>query len=111
MSERAGLFEDDFDVSGFMPKKPTPEPQAEAVRAVSESASFTSREPIQSKKKTDRRHRTGRNEQLNVKVTAKTLQLFYNITDTQNWVQGETIEKALEALQRELRLEKPRVRE
>jgi len=111
MSERAGLFEEDFDVSAFTPKTPKPEPEAEAIRAVSESASFVSREPVQTKKKADRRHRTGRNEQLNVKVTTKTLQLFYAITDAQNWVQGETIEKALEALQRELRLDKPQVRE
>lgn len=102
MPERAGLFEDDFDVSSFAPKKPSrEEPQAEAVRAVSETAEFRSREPVQ-KRKPDRRHRTGRNEQLNVKVTARTLQLFYEITDAQDWIQGYTIERALEALQREL---------
>lgn len=105
MAERAGLFEDDFDVSGFTPKKPVKKesPAPEAVRAVSESANFRSREPVQKPvKKPDRRYRTGRNEQLNVKVTAKTLQTFYDITDSQGWVLGETLERALEALQREL---------
>jgi hypothetical protein len=103
MAERAGLFEeDDFDVSSFTPKKPvTSEPQAEAVRAVSETADFRSREPVQGKKP-DRRHRTGRNEQLNLKVTAKARDLFYAITDQQGWVQGFTFERAVAALEREL---------
>jgi hypothetical protein len=107
MAERAGVFEEnDFDVSAFAPKKPATkavqsEPPPEAVRAVSEGANFRSREsaPV---KKTQRRHRTGRNLQLNVKVAAKTLESFYEITDRQGWVLGETLEKALAALEREL---------
>ena len=51
MAERVGLFEDaeDFDVSAFTPKKAvkTAEPPSEAVRAVSESVNFQSREPVQ----------------------------------------------------------------
>jgi hypothetical protein len=111
MAERAAVFEDsdDFDLSGFAPKKPAakaaPEPPAEAVRTVSESASFRSREPkpaAKLSKKMPRRRRTGRNEQLNLKVTAKTRESFYQITDREGWVLGETFEKAIEALQREL---------
>jgi hypothetical protein len=49
-----------------------------------------------------RRRRTGRNLQLNVKVAAKTLESFYEITDRQGWVLGETLERAIAALQREL---------
>jgi len=111
MAERAGLFEDDsdFDVSAFTPKKSvkSAEPASEAVRAVSEAANFTSREPVQQlPRKADRRHRTGRNEQLNIKVDDKTFRLFYSIYDThrekEGWVQGQVIERALKALQREL---------
>jgi hypothetical protein len=113
MAERAGLFEsgDDFDVSTFTPKKAVkplePDPAPEAIRAVSETADFRSREPVQSgakpaMKPMQRRRRTGRNLQLNVKVAAKTLESFYEITDRQGWVLGETLERAIAALQREL---------
>ena len=116
MAERAGIFDqaDDFDVSAFAPKKPAAksaaEPPPEAVRAVSETANFKSREPAPVKaasvKKPQRRRRTGRNLQLNLKVAAPTLQTFYEITDHQGWVLGETLERALAALKRELGLEK-----
>ena len=107
MAERAGIFED-ADLSEFAPKKPVVQnDSAEAVRAVAERVNFQSREPAAKPlKKADRRHRTGRNEQLNVKVDAKTFRLFYDIYDTyrprEKWVQGEVIERALLALQREL---------
>jgi hypothetical protein len=111
MAERAGLFEgDDFDVSGFTPKKPVKQeqPEPEAVRAVSETANFRSREPVQAKpaKKADRRYRTGRNIQLNTKVTAETEKLLYAIYDAhkgkENWTLGQIIGFGLEALKREL---------
>jgi hypothetical protein len=110
MAERIGLFEDaeDFDVSAFTPKKAVKgvEPPSEAVRAVSESVNFQSREPVQAVKKAQRRRRTGRNLQLNLKVGAKTLESFYEITDRQGWVLGETLERAVAALQRELAAQK-----
>lgn len=111
MSERAGLFEDaddDFDISAFTPKKAVkpvkPPPAPEAIRAVSETAHFRSREPSPTKvsKPKQRRRRTGRNLQLNLKVDADTLKSFYEITDGQGWVLGETLERAVTALQREL---------
>src|SRR5947209_8104249 len=99
MSERAGLFEDadDFDVSAFTPKKAVkpvqPPPAPDAIRAVSETANFRSREPAATKvaKPKQRRRRTGRNLQLNLKVDADTLASFYEITDHHGWVLGETL--------------------
>lgn len=97
--ERAGVF-DDFDISGFEPVMPitTPPPQ-EKVRKVAEGAAFRSREPeAKPAKRKPRVYRTGRNVQLNVKVRAETLNAFYEIADSQGWVLGETLEKAIEAL-------------
>ena len=108
--KRAGVFDnaDDLDVSGFAPKpvdrtaiKP------EQVRAVSESAQFQSREPRRNAstapaKREPRRHRTGRNMQLNIKARTEAINTFYAITDQQGWVLGETFENAIEALKREL---------
>jgi hypothetical protein len=108
MSERAKIFDDtdDFDVSTFAPKKSskTSEPPLEAVRTVSETMSFQSRDPSPPAKsaKKQRRRRTGRNKQLNLKVTAKASESFYEITDRQGWVLGETFERAIAALEREL---------
>ena len=47
-----------------------------------------------------RRHRTGRNTQLNIK--ARTERSRYFISDQQGWVLGETFERAVDALKHEL---------
>ena len=108
MSERAGLFEEDLDLSQFTPHKPTKaeQPPPDAVRAVAEGAKFQSREPVKTpKSRQQRRYRTGRNIQLNTKVTMSTRDGFYEISDRYNWVLGETLERALQALKRELEKE------
>jgi hypothetical protein len=116
---RARLFEDsdDIDLSGFKPKEtPAPmAPPAEQVKAVSESANFRSREPANEAsnapsppkaskpKRQPRTHRTGRNVQFNVKASQDAVDVFYRISDEQEWVLGETLERALAALERELK--------
>ena len=102
MAERAGLFEEDLDLSQFTPKKPArmEQPPPEIVRAVAEGAKFQSREPV--KQRQQRRYRTGRNIQLNTKVTTSTRDGLYEISDRYHWVLGETLERALQALKREL---------
>ena len=111
---RASIFDvdsDDLDVSGFVPKATTDAkaPPREQVRAVSEAAQFRSREPVPARseqptisRREPRRFRTGRNQQFNVKASAETIEEFYAISDAQNWVLGETLERALVALRREL---------
>ncbi len=107
MAERADVFgTGDFDVAGFAPAKPAAAPPPEAVKKVAEAAKFTSREPAPGKsKRQPRTYRTGRNRQLNVRVRDYTFNDVYEISDAQGWVLGETIEKAIAALKREL--EKP----
>jgi hypothetical protein len=114
---RASIFsdeDDDLDVTGFKPK-PAAKPvdnavPLEKVRAVSEAAQFRSRDPKppppKPVRREQRRHRTGRNVQLNIKARAQAVEAFYEITDRQNWVLGETFERAIEALKRELAREK-----
>ena len=112
MSERASVFDSDveFDVSEFRPRQTTPPRNAtppEAVRTVSEASNFRSREPGASKRKEPakrepRRYRTGRNVQLNIKVRAETLDSFYALADREGWVLGETLERAIAALTKEL---------
>jgi hypothetical protein len=106
---RASIFdaEDDIDVSGFKPKVTASSTIApEQVRAVSEAASFRSREPPEMVRREPRRYRTGRNVQLNIKARAETIEAFYAVADRQRWVLGEAFERAVEALCRELAQQK-----
>jgi len=109
-TERASIFDEDLDVSGFAPK---PRSKAgttdkEAIREVAESRGFQSREPEgQGKAAADpaprqrRRHTTGRNRQLNIKATEGTVSRFYALADANGWVLGEAFELAVAALERE----------
>jgi hypothetical protein len=106
---RASAFDEvNLDVSGFSPKarREPVAPSIDKVRAVAEAAQFRSREPAQPKeglqKREPRRYRTGRNVQFNVKAAQATIDAFYTISDQQKWVLGETLERALAALRREL---------
>jgi hypothetical protein len=111
--ERASIFgnDDELDVSDFKPKSPArvieqPATAADQVRAVSETVNFRSRDPKPSPtaplRREQRRHRTGRNVQLNIKARAEAIEAFYTITEREKWVLGETFERAVEALKREL---------
>jgi hypothetical protein len=112
---RASIFGDGdtatLDVGSFAPKSEVDHkaPPAEQVRAVSQAASFKSREPSPAKaepkpaKRPRRQYRTGRNVQLSIKALAETVEEFYAITDKERWVLGYTLQRAIEALQRELK--------
>jgi len=62
--------------------------------------------PAKPLRRQQRRHRTGRNVQLNIKARAEAVEAFYAITDREKWVLGETFERAIYALKRELAREK-----
>jgi hypothetical protein len=108
--ERASVFDHgpDLDITGFKPRTAAkPAAQPEQVKAISETASFVSREPIRAPRETvapiarePRRHRTGRNIQLNIKARAEAIERFYAIADRHKWVLGETFERAIAALER-----------
>jgi hypothetical protein len=101
--ERASIFatddEADFDVSGFTPISPRATPRPAAVAAVSSAAGFRSREPGPPK----RVSRTGRSVQFNLKATPETIESFRQISNQQGWPLAVTLERAVEALDRELR--------
>jgi hypothetical protein len=111
--KRAALFEDGPDLSDFRPKSLAP---PEQVKMLAEEAGFRSREPLAqnrlprpepvsasaSPKREQRRYRTGRNQQLNLKVRAQDAEAFYAIADAQGWVLGEAFAQAVAALTREL---------
>ncbi len=114
--ERASVFGDavDLDLKDFAPKKKVDAkaPSREQVQAVAEAANFPSRQasaqtPKPPKKRAPRIYRTGRNVQFSAKATQETVDAIYAITDANpGWVLGYTLERAVEALQRELEVEK-----
>jgi hypothetical protein len=110
MAERAGIFDStDFDISDFAPQKPTEKPSTEKVRQVAEQASFTSREPElkpKHRRREARVYRTNRNVQLSVKADPRVIDDFYDIADAQGWVLGETLERAVDALRKQVEREK-----
>jgi hypothetical protein len=110
---RASIFEEgegrELDLGSFVPKTSidAKAPAAEEVRVVAQAAKFHSREPTALKpevpsKRAVRQYRTGRNVQFNVKVRQETVDAFYAVADSQSWVLGYTVQRAIEALQREL---------
>ena len=120
-ADESGQNAPDFDVAGFTARPADmgePMPHADEVRAVAAPAGFRSREPLPvsagafapappSRRREPRRYRTGRNVQLNIKVRRETLDAFNTLCETRGWVQGETLARALAALERELAESRP----
>lgn len=100
-----GNILDDFNPAEWQPERPLrPKPEESASRRVAEASGFRSREasPPQEEKASPplRRRRTGRNAQFNLKARPATIEAFCAIADQQNWGLGETLEYAVELLER-----------
>lgn len=102
MTERANPF---GDLSGFEPTKPKPTSQTTkaAIDQVAAENNFPSRQAAKpaehSGPRQQRRHRTGRNQQINVKATAETVAQFNRLADELGVPLGEVLERALAALE------------
>lgn len=86
-------------------------PPPEEIQKVAKAAGFTSREvppSPETKQETGRRtYRTGRSEQIALKVRPVDKARFYEICDQQDWVLGFGFQKAIEALDHALQNEAP----
>jgi hypothetical protein len=103
---RASVFNDELDLSDFQPKPPAP---AKEVREVAERAGFTSRDPqytpelaSEPARREQRRYRTGRNVQLNLKVRQEDMDAFYALADQEGIVLGEAFARAVVAWKEKL---------
>ena len=117
--ERASIFDDDaLDVSSFAPKPADAAPaiNRDALRATAESRGFSSREPVREAtiatpsapaplatvpSRAQRRHRTGRNRQLNLKLTDDAVERFYDMAEREGVVLGQALERLLDSWDRE----------
>ena len=105
--QRSDPFAGNLDLSDFKPaapKKPKIEPAA--IREVSEANNFPSRAAPSKPKAAkaaagaQRRRRTGRNVQFNIKTTPDVIERFTALADKHGWVFGELLEHALNAIEK-----------
>ena len=104
---------DDFDPADFQPKpKPIKRandaPKREEAAKAAEALGFKSREAKPASLDTSgagpgtqRRRRTGRNAQFNLKAKPETIEAYCAIADRMGWGLGETLERAVELLERD----------
>jgi hypothetical protein len=87
-----------FDVSDFTPGSAAKRPQAplSLVREVAEANNYPSRAATRPRRS---RKKTGRTEQLNLRVRAEDLARFVAISDEHGWVFGETLQHLVEAFE------------
>jgi hypothetical protein len=106
---------DAFDPSSWSdpPAKMRPAPpEKAATRKVAEAIGFQSREAASKAAseppsapptivRPNRRRRTGRNAQFNLKARPETIEAFCRVADLHGWGLGETLERAVILLERE----------
>ena len=102
---RVNPFENLSDEFSTKQKTPTPENEKDLINQIAKENDFPSRQAsydentASSSAKQQRRYRTGRNQQLNIKVTEQTINKFYRLADEQNITLAELLERALDALE------------
>ncbi|MFH5776892.1 hypothetical protein ACHFJ0_21815 [Paracoccus sp. NGMCC 1.201697] len=99
-------FSDALDLSDFTPAAPAKPVSGPEVAA---AAGFNRREPTPAIKpvvppvKQQRRRRTGRNAQINIKAKPETLERFYAAADGMGYGVGEAFELAVDLIEAEMR--------
>lgn len=98
----ASAPDSDLDADEFQPG-PIRRPDVPAARQAAEAGGFTSREPTSRPADTQRRHRTGRTVQVNLKMTEDYKARFLALADRLNASQNVTFERAIAALEEQLK--------
>lgn len=95
------------DLTDFAPKAQPKPVEPQQIERIASEMGFPSRQPIvtpaaPAAAPKRRRYTTGRNQQLNVKATAETVERFYRLADQQAVPLGELLDRALQALEQSL---------
>ena len=107
-TSRANPFSDVESLPLFetKPKAPMPVPreQAERIEQIAEANNFPSRQPVRTPAarapRKQRRYKTGRNQQINIKATPQVIERLYKMADAKRVPLGELLEQALVALEK-----------
>lgn len=109
---RANPFE---DLNDFAPKEKAKPVDRDVIEKIAKDNNFSSSTPPRTEaqpakpkqetapavKRKQRRHTTGRNQQINVKATGETIAKFNRIADEEMLPMGEILDRALDAYERE----------
>lgn len=107
--DHGDIFKDtDLNLDRFQPKPAaTNRPTPQELRPIAESTKFVSRQPkdpgtppVPLLRRGNRR--TGRTVTVTLKTTPEHSNRFYAIAEAQDWLVGETFERALQALEEKL---------
>jgi hypothetical protein len=107
MSERANPF---GDLGDFTPAPAKPKADKAVIDQVAETHGFPSRQPTKQPEpqeqpitapRQQRRHRTGRNAQINIKATSEAIAHLYRLADDEKKPLGEILELALQAYEKQ----------
>jgi len=93
---------DNFDPNAWTPSKASAANDRTETKKIQEAAQalgFRSREPRPDAPARERRRRTGRNAQFNIKARPETIEAFCEVADANGWGLGETLEYAVDLLQ------------
>ena len=95
----------DLALDDFQPKRreEKPRPDREAIAQVAKDNGFLSRDPKTVEPNTPRRQRrfkTGRNQQINIKATPETVARFNALADRLNLPAGALLEQAVDILEK-----------
>lgn len=95
------------DLNDFVPKAQVRPVEAQQIDRIASEMGFPSRQAATAPAVSQatphrRRYTTGRNQQLNIKATAETVERFYRLADQQGVPLGELLDQALRALEKEL---------
>lgn len=104
---RVNPFEnlDDFSIKSKSGIEKSIEDEKASIDRIAEDNNFPSRQATRKEENTSiikqqRRYRTGRNQQLNIKATEQTIKKFYRLADKDNVPLGELLDRALNALEK-----------
>jgi hypothetical protein len=107
MSGRASIFEKPtLDISGFAPRTDdVHRPQPAQLDELTRGSKFRSREGVEPEptRIQQRRRRTGRNVQFNIRATQQVIDDFKALSEQMDWPDGLTLERALEALREKMK--------
>ena len=99
---RVNPFNDLSDAPAFEPKPKAAKPiEPEKIERLARDNNFPSRQStkIPTVDRPRRRYTTGRNQQLNFKATATTIEKFYRLAESKKLPLCELLEEALDALE------------
>lgn len=101
---RANPFADVDELPSFEAKPKAAKPIVrEHIERIAETNNFPSRQAPpapEPRSRNFRQWRTGRNQQLNIKATAQTIERFYRLADAERITHAELFERALDALEK-----------